>query len=133
MLEGFELRAPQRLGLFEPVLQRRNRFRVERVNAHPRIECRMALRHKTAFAQLPEVTAHGGQSKTRALRQLARAMGPFAQELDHSSAMRIGERSERAIDAGGTLAHTQPSILSPLAASACSRDTCRTVCPNDQT
>ena len=78
---------------------------------------------QTAFAQLPEMTAHGGQRKTRPLRQLACAMRPFAQEFDHTAAMRIGERGERAVDAGGSPAHTQPSILRPLACSASSRDT----------
>jgi hypothetical protein len=37
--------------------------------------------------------------------------------------MRIGKRGKRAVDAGSFPAHTQPSILRPLACSASSRET----------
>ena len=132
-LESCELGAPQRFGFFKPAFQFCHRFRIERINTHPRIESRMALHHEAAFAQLPHMPAHGGQCQTRPLRQLARAMRPLSQVLDHVAAMRIGERGKRAVDAGDSLAHTQPSILRPLVCSASSRETRRTVCPNDQT
>ena len=54
-LESCELGAPQRFGFFKPAFQFHHRFRIERIDVHPRIEFRMALHHKAAFAQLPHM------------------------------------------------------------------------------
>ena len=113
-LEGRELDAPQRLGLLKPALQCHHRFRIERVDADPGVELRMALGHEAAFAQLPQMPAHGGQRQARPLRQLSGTMRPLAQEIDHTAAMRIGQRRKRAVDSSFPV-HTQPSILRPLA------------------
>ena len=43
--------------------------------------------------------ADSGKCQTRPLCQLARTMRPLTQELDHVTAMRIGERGKRAIGA----------------------------------
>lgn len=47
-LESRELGAPQRFGFFRPVFQFRHRFRIERIDTHPRIEFRMALHQRAS-------------------------------------------------------------------------------------
>jgi Enoyl-(Acyl carrier protein) reductase len=47
-LESRELGAPQRFSFFQPVFQFRHRVRIERIDAHPRIELRMALHQRAS-------------------------------------------------------------------------------------
>src|SRR5262249_50862460 len=111
----------------------RHRLRPQRIDAHARVEGGMRLGDKAAGAQLAKVAAQGGRAEADRLRQLAGAARPLAQGFDDLAALRGGEGQEDRIERGGRRRHAQPSILSPLAFSASSRETVRTLSAKVQT
>src|SRR3990167_2617828 len=72
-LEGRELVGPQRLGLGEPLLELRRRAVFQRIDAHPRVERRMAVLDQPALLERAQMTAHCRGGEAQVARQLPRA------------------------------------------------------------
>jgi hypothetical protein len=74
------------------------------------------------------MTAHRRGAQAHLSGQLAGTARPDPQQLDGSTALRIGQSGKRPVDMAQPLGgHTQPVILSPLMRSASSPLTCRIV------
>src|SRR5882724_7485816 len=131
-LERRQLSGPKLLGLIQPGLQLCHRFGPEAINPHPRVERWMRFLDQTARAQGAEMPAHRRRAEARCIREFTSPTRPLAQQLDDLTACRVGKRGERAID-DKRVRQTQPSIFSPLAFSASSRETCCTFWPKLQT
>src|SRR6266478_4013736 len=109
-----------------------DRLRAHRVEPHASVEFRMRLLDQSAAAEAAQMPAQRGWVEAHRARDFAGAPRPFAQELEHAAASRIGERRQHAIERS-LAPQTHPSILRPLAFSASSRETLRTVCAKLQT
>src|SRR5579863_5743583 len=120
-----ELSSPERIRLREPGFQLRHGLGSKAVDAHARVELVALLRDEPTLTQRLEMPAHGRKREARRLGKLSSPARPLAEQVDHPSAVRIGERGERTVE---TLsAHVGFWNLQPVAVSISSWDTCRTV------
>ena len=120
--EPAELFAPKSFSILQPTLQVLHRLGTQRVNAHAGIKARVRFLDKTTRTQRTKMAAEGGRTQPQGVCQFTGAAWPLAQQFHDTPAMGIGECCQDAVDFR-CCSQTHPSILSPLAFSASSRDT----------
>lgn len=131
-LEGGQLRGPELLGPLQPGFQMGHWRRPQSVDADAGVGRGMGFLDQAASLERPQMPAERRRVEPDGHCQLARPSWPFPQKLDDVAAMGIGQRRQGPVEVDGC-AQTQPSIFNPLAFSASSRETARTVCPKVQT
>src|SRR5579863_4823001 len=128
--ERGELAGPERIRFGQPGLELHHRLWPQPIDADARIELVAVFLHQATLAQSLEMPAHRRKGDARRLRELPRPMGPFAQEVDDSPAMRICQRRQRLVE--GWRAQRSRSNLNPVAFSISWLVTSRTGCANVQ-
>jgi len=131
-LEGGQLFGPKLLGPLQLGFQMSHWLRPQSVDANAGVGRGMGFLDQAAGLERPQMPAERRRVEPDGLRQLARPPWPFPQNLDDVAAMGIGECRQGPVEIDGR-SQFQPSIFNPLAFSASSRETTRTVCPKLQT
>src|SRR5262249_50092137 len=121
-LERAQLLGPELLRPLQPGLQIGHGPGPQGIDAYASIEFRMSFLDQAACLQCPQVSAESRRVEPAGVCQLPRPPGTFPQQLDDPASVGIGQSGQDLVETD-RCPQCQPSIFSPLARSASSRDT----------